>query len=394
MGEPTVSTEGISFELSDEQRELRSLAHEFAQKELRPNASQMEREWREPTEILAAAAQSGLTSYALPEEYGGGGVNAVTASLLMEELCWGDVGIATLLGSAQLFGGGLLASGANAEQRERWLGLMCRPEGAFGAIAFSEPHAGSDVAAMRTTAARDGDDWILNGEKTWITAGGIAEATLVFARTSGEGAGGISVFVVAKDDPGLSHQRLDLVGLKGSYTSSLFFSDLRLPADRLIGEEGQGFATAMGFFAGSRPQIGASAVGVARAAFEYAVDYAREREAFGKPILANQGVSFQLAEMGMKVDAARALVWKACSARDRGEDIGLIGSYAKAFAADVAMETTVNAVQVLGGAGLSSDHPTGRWMRDAKVLQIVEGTSEIQRLIASRYYQSGVTATP
>lgn len=385
----------IGFEPTEEQRAIVEVAREFAINELRPAADRLEREWVEPRELIAAAAAAGLTSYALPEQYGGGGLDPVTSSMVMEELAYGDCGLATLLGSSQLFGGGIVAATTDEAQRERWISLMCRDAGAIGAIAFSEPHAGSDVASLTTSARRDGDEWVLNGEKTWITGGApFADAMLVFARTGGPGPRGISAFVVEGDAPGVTCTKLDVLGLRSSWTGSIFLDDVRLPADRLIGAEGEGFTGAMGFFAHSRPQVAAAAVGLARAAFEAAVSYANERTAFGSPIITNQGVSFPLADIGMQIEAARMLVWRACDSIARGNDPGLIGSYAKAFAADVAMRATSEAISVMGAAGLSSDHPTGRWMRDAKVLQIVEGTSQIQRLIASRYYAAGVTSAP
>ncbi|MBC7644208.1 MAG: acyl-CoA dehydrogenase family protein [Thermoleophilia bacterium] len=395
MPSTEASINNISFALSDEQRELIALAHEFAANELRPAAAEFELEWRVPTELLAKAAEAGLLTYAIPEEYGGGGVDAVTAALLMEELTWGDPGLATLLGSAHLFAMGLMAADADETQRAEWLTRMCRPGGTTGAIAFSESHAGSDFANIRATATKDGDDWVHNGEKTWITGGStFADAMLVFARTGGAGASGISAFIVEGEREGVSSQKLSLMGLRGSYTGSIFLNDVHLPANRLVGPEGGGFSIAMAFFAHSRPQVGAASIGIARAAFEYAVQYANEREAFGKPLMTKQGVSFMLADMGMKIEAARALVLRAADTTSRGEDAGLVGSYAKAFASDVAMEVTTNAVQILGGAGLSTDHPVERWMRDAKVLQIVEGTNQIQRLIASRYYSQGITRVP
>jgi acyl-CoA dehydrogenase len=396
MDAPTAqSINAITFALTDEQRELVQLARDFAREQLRPAAARFEHHWELPRDILRQAAELGLLTYAIPEQHGGGGVDPVTAAMVMEELTWGDPGLATLLGSAQLFAGGLLAADATSTQLDHWLGVMCKPDGAIGAIAFSEPHAGSDVANIRTTARRDGSEWVLNGEKTWITGGGtFADAILVFARTGEAGAGGISTFVVEGSQPGVTTHKLQLMGLKGSYTGSIFLDDVRVGEDRLIGAEGAGFGNAMAFFRHSRPQVAAAALGIGRAAFEYAAAYANEREAFGKPIIRNQGVSFLLADMGMKLEAARALVWRACDAAARGLDTGLVGSYAKAFASDVAMEVTTNAVQVLGGAGLSEDHPVERWMRDAKVLQIVEGTNQVQRLIAARYYAEGVTSVP
>jgi alkylation response protein AidB-like acyl-CoA dehydrogenase len=403
--DPTESINRITFARTDEQQELIAVARAFAREKLRPAADQMQREmtehglhaWKVPDGLREEAAAAGLLTYAIPEQYGGMGLDAVTCAMLMEELSAGDQGLSALLGSGQLFAGGLIAAGdaMDDDVRAEWLGKICAPEGAYGAIAFSEPHAGSDVANIRTRAVKDGDDWLISGEKTWIT-GGMPGTTalLVFARTSDDGSGGISAFLVPGDAPGVSYQKLDLMGMRTSYTGQVFLDQVRVPSSYLVGGEGAGFFVAMRFFAHSRPQVGASALGIAQAAFEHAVQYANEREAFGKPIITRQGVSFMLADMGMQIEAARGLVWRACDAGDRGEDVSLVGSYAKAFASDVAMKVTTDAVQVLGGAGLSSDHPVERWMRDAKVLQIVEGTNQIQRLIASRYYSQGMISVP
>jgi alkylation response protein AidB-like acyl-CoA dehydrogenase len=371
----------IGFELSPEQRELRDLAHEFAERELRPIA----REWDEkedcPPELLAKAAALGLTSHAIPSEYGGGGVSAVTSSLIAEELSWGCAGLSAPIGATMFPVRPLLRAGTD-EQRERWLTRLASPEGCLAAIAFTEPGAGSDVAAIQATARRDGDGYVLNGEKCYVTNGGIAELTIVFAKLEGA----ITAFLVEASDEGVAAGRKEpKLGLRASYTGSILLDEARIPGERRLGEEGGGFALAMDFFQHSRPQVAATAVGIARAAFEYATAYANERRAFGKPLLAKQGVSFKLADMAMQVEAARLLVWRAAAALDAGHDAGLLGSYAKAFAADTAMSVTTEAVQVLGGAGIMRDHPVEKWMRDAKVLQIVEGTSEIQRHVIVQY---------
>jgi alkylation response protein AidB-like acyl-CoA dehydrogenase len=359
----------IGFELSPEQRELRDLAHEFAERELRPIA----REWDEkedcPPELLAKAAALGLTSHAIPSEYGGGGVSAVTSSLIAEELSWGCAGLSAPIGATMFPVRPLLRAGTD-EQRERWLTRLASPEGCLAAIAFTEPGAGSDVAAIQATARRDGDGYVLNGEKCYVTNGGIAELTIVFAKLEGA----ITAFLVEAGDEGVAAGRKEpKLGLRASYTGSILLDEARIPGERRLGDEGEGFAIAMDFFQHSRPQVAATAVGIARAAFEYATAYANERRAFGKPLLAKQGV------------AARLLVWRAAAALDAGHDAGLLGSYAKAFAADTAMSVTTEAVQVLGGAGIMRDHPVEKWMRDAKVLQIVEGTSEIQRHVIVQY---------
>ena len=384
-----VAGAGISFDLTPEQREFQTLAHEFAERELRPIA----REWDEredcPPELLGKAAALGLTSHAIPVEYGGGGVSAVTSSLVAEELAWGCAGLAAPIG-ATLFPVRPLLHAGTGEQKQRWLPRLASEEGCLAAIAFTEPGAGSDVAGIQATARREGDEYVLNGEKCYITNGGIAELTIVFVKLAGSHReGGITAFLVEAGDPGVSAGRKEpKLGLRSSHTGSIRFDDARIPVERLLGDEGQGFAIAMDFFMHSRPQVAASALGIARAAFEYATEYANERRAFGKPLIAKQGVSFKLADMAIQVEAARLLVWRAAAALDAGEDAGLLGSYAKAFAADAAMSITTDAVQVLGGAGIMRDHPVEKWMRDAKVLQIVEGTSEIQRHVIVQYLSS------
>jgi alkylation response protein AidB-like acyl-CoA dehydrogenase len=381
-----MSEGGISFRLTAEQRELQRLAHEFAERELRPIAAECDEREQYPPDLLAKAAGVGLTSYAIPTEFGGGGADAVTSALISEELSWGCAGLASTLQATMFPARPLLRFGSD-EQRRQYLPLLAREQGTLAAIAFTEAHAGSDLAAISAEARRDGDSYVLNGEKVYVTNGGIADLTVVFAKLDGE----ITALIVERDDTGVTAGRTERkVGLRASHTGSVVLSDARVPRNRLLGEEGQGFEIALDFFQASRPQVAAGAVGVARAAFEHAAVYARDREAFGRPILSRQGVGFKLADMAMQIEAARLLVWRACAALDAGEDAGLLGSYAKAFAADAAMAVTTDAVQVLGGAGIMRDHPVEKWMRDAKVFQIVEGTSEIQRQIVTTYLKGGL----
>lgn len=380
----------ISFELTDEQRELQQLAHEFAERELRPVAAACDRDNRFPDDLLGKAAALGLTSSVIPREHGGGGIDAVTAALVAEEISWGCAGLATTIGATMFPVRPLLRFGT-PEQQRRYLPRLASPEGCLAAIAFTEPAAGSDVQAIQSTASRDGDGYVVSGEKCYVTNGGIADVMLVFAKLEGE----VTAFVLEAGDPGVAAGRKEYkLGLRASYTGSVLLDGARIPADRLLGEEGQGFLIAMDFFEASRPQVAASAIGVARAAFEYATAYARERTAFGRPLIAKQGVSFKLAEMAMSIEAARLVTWRACAAVDAGRDAGLLGSYAKALAADTAMTVTTDAVQILGGAGVMADHPVEKWFRDAKVMQIVEGTSEIQRLVVSTYLRHGWTERP
>jgi alkylation response protein AidB-like acyl-CoA dehydrogenase len=384
-GEPapcdTRRVAGVSFTLTPEQLELQALARAFAINELRPVAPESDAKGESPPGLLARAAALGLTSYRIPREHGGGGVDAVTGAVVAEELSFGCAGLAAPI-AATMFPVRPLVRFGTEEQRQRYMPRLAAEQGCLAAIAFTEPHAGSDLNALRTSARRDGDAWVLNGEKCYVTNGGIAELTVVFARTDA----GLAAFLVERGDPGVRPGRKeDTLGLRASHTGSLVLDDARIPVDRLLGEEGRGFAIAVDFFEHSRPQVAAAAVGLARAAFEHATGYAREREAFGKPLIAKQAVSFKLAEMAMEIEAARLLTWRACAALDAGEDALLLGSYAKAFAADTAMRTATEAVQVLGGAGVTRDHPVEKWLRDAKVFQIVEGTSEIQRHVIATY---------
>jgi acyl-CoA dehydrogenase len=380
----------IGFAVTDEQRDLQALAHQFAERELRPIASEWDERDDYPRNLLATAARVGLTAHAIPVEYGGGGVGAVTSALIAEELSWGCAGLAATIQATVFPARPLLAFGSE-DQRRRYLPRLASEEGCLGAIAFTEPHAGSDLGAMRTTARREGGEYVLRGEKCYVTNGGIADVTVVFAKAGD----GLTAFLLERGDAGVTAGRKEAkLGLRASYTGSILLEDARVGADRQLGAEGRGFEIAMDFFEVSRPQVAAAAVGVARAAFEYATAYARERQAFGRPILDRQGVSFKLADMGMAIEAARLLVWSACDAVDRGRDAGLLGSYAKAFAADTAMRVTTDAVQVLGGAGVMREHPVEKWLRDAKVFQIVEGTSEIQRTIVARYLRHGWSERP
>ncbi|MGZ8688652.1 MAG: acyl-CoA dehydrogenase family protein [Gaiellaceae bacterium] len=381
---------GISFTLTDEQRELQALAHEFAASELRPLAAEADRAGAFPGGLLERAARLGLTAHAIPAVHGGGGVSAVTSALIAEELSWGCAALATTIGATMFPVRPLCAFGSD-EQKHRWLPRLASEQGCLAAIAFTEPGAGSDVSGIKATAQRDGDAYVLDGEKCYITNGGIAELTVVFAKLDGA----VTAFLVEAGDPGVVAGRTeDKVGLRASHTGTILLDGTRMPANRLLGEEGQGFLIAMDFFEHSRPQVAAAAVGLARAAFEYATEYARERIAFGRPIIRKQGVSFKLAEMAIAIEASRLLTWRAAGAVDDGRDAGLLGSYAKAFAADTAMKVATEAVQVLGGAGIMRDHPVERWLRDAKVMQVVEGTSEIQRQIVATYLEHGWTERP
>jgi acyl-CoA dehydrogenase len=377
----------IAFELSDEQREFRDLAHRFAEKTIRPAAPEADEAECVPWPVVEQAHQAGLLTFSLPERYGGGGVESVLTKVLVdEELFWGCAGLGTLIGGVALCATPIQLAGSEA-QKERYLGRLCDPERVvLGAYALTEPSAGSDPAGMTTTARRAGSKYILNGYKTFITNAGLADVYVVFATVDpGQGVNGITAFIVEKDWPGvLPGKKEKKLGIRASHTAALALEDVEVPAENRLGEEGQGFRIAMRTFDITRSHIAAGAVGIARAAYEYALGYAGERRQFGKPLTAFQGVSFMLADMAMQIEAARLLAWKAAWLYDQGRPCTLEASMAKAFAADVAMRVTTDAVQVLGGYGYTREYPVEKWMRDAKIMQIYEGTAQIQRVVIAR----------
>lgn len=378
----------IGFQLTEEQEQLRQMAHQFATAEIRPIAVQYDESEKTPWPILERAAQMGLTSYRYPEKYGGGGIESLlTACLITEELSWGCSGIANVLLGCDTVAMPILLTGTEA-QKERYIPLFCDENKVrLCAFALTEAQAGSDVTALRTTAKRDGDVYILNGQKRYITFGGIADLYLVFAKVESTG---ITAFLVEADTPGLSAGKNERkMGMRASEVCDVFLEDVHVPIENRVGQEGQGFYIAMKTFEYNRPLIASLALGVARAAYEYALAYAKQRVQFNKPIMANQAISFMLADMATEIEAARLLIWKAAWMIDQGIGANAAASMAKGYTADLAMQVTTNAVQVLGGNGLMRDYPVEKWMRDAKILQIIEGTSQIQRVIISQLLAVG-----
>jgi acyl-CoA dehydrogenase len=374
-------------DLTDEQREIQQLAREFARREIRPVAAEVdEKDTYCPVEVVHRAAEVGLTSYMLPEEVGGGGIaDVLTGCIVQEELNWGCAGIGNLVTSGAFFARPVLEVGSD-EQKERWLTPLCGERPPLTALASTEPGVGSDTAAMTTSAVRDGDSWVLNGQKTWISNGGVAEFYVVFATVApGTGSKGVTAFLLEKGDQGLSFgEPMRKVGQRAIINTELFLHDCRIPADRLLGEEGKGFYSLMHTFDESRVHLAASAVGIARAAFEYAVEYAKTREAFGRPIGQHQAVGFRLADMATRIDAARLLTHRAARLMDEGKHVPAEAAMAKLFASETATGVTWAAVQTLGGWGYSREYPVEKWSRDARLEEIEEGTSDIQRLIISR----------
>ncbi len=382
----------IEFELDEEQQMFRDLAHRFAEGTIRPAAPEADEKEEIPWEVLNQAAQTGLLNYMYPEEYGGGGVESLlTRSLVKEEIYWGCAGVGTTVGGIDLAATPILLAGTD-EQKARTISRFCQMDKvSLGAFALTEPGSGPDSAAMRTMAVRNGNSYILNGTKTFISNGGISDVYVVFAMTDPEkGTRGISAFIVEGDRPGFSQGKKERkMGIRSSHTASLIFENVEIPVENRLGEEGEGFKIAMQTFDSTRTLIGVAAVGVARAAYEYAHQYAYEREQFGQPIGRFQSIAFMLADMATSIEAARLLVWKAAWLYDQGQPCTKESSMAKAFAGDMAMKVTTDAVQILGGYGYSREYPVEKWMRDAKIMQIYEGTAQIQRLIIARQLEMG-----
>jgi acyl-CoA dehydrogenase len=375
---------GVSFALTDEQKELRALAREFAEKEIRPKAAEYDVAMRHPADVIAKAHEIGLMNLHVPEELGGLALGAFDGMLAGEELYRGCSGIGTAITANGLGAGPVILAGSE-EQKRTWLPPLLE-EPILCSFGLSEPEAGSDVAKLKTTAERRGDEYVLNGSKTFITNAGYAAWTVVFAKTdASKGHRGISAFVVPMDTPGVQIEtHLDKMGQRATDTSAFALTDVVVPAANRLGEEGDGFKIAMRTLDFTRPGTAIGAVGVAQAAYELAVQYAKERVTFDVPIAMHQGVNFMIADMATEIEAARLLTWQAAWLLDQGERATLHSSFAKRFAADTAMKVTTDAVQVFGGYGYMKEYPVEKLMRDAKLFQIYEGTSQIQRLVIAK----------
>src|ERR687885_1000111 len=375
---------GVSFALTDEQKALRELAHEFAEKEIRPRAAEYDEHSIHPADVIAKAHELGLMNAHVPVEYGGLELSVFDGMLIGEELGWGCSGMPTSLAANTLGAAPVLIAGTDEQKRRFVAPLVDEP--ILCSFALTEPNAGSDVAGIQTTAVRRGDEYVLNGSKMFITNAGHAAWFVVFASTDkSRGHRGLSAFVVPADAEGVTVEKhLDKMGQRATDTSALAFQDVRVPAANLLGEEGEGFKIAMKTLDGTRPGTAAGAIGVAQAAFEHAAQYSKERVQFGIPIAMNQGINFLIADMATKIEAARLLCWQAAWMIDQGMRATLQSSYAKRFAADMCMEVTTDAVQIFGGYGYMKEYPVEKLMRDAKLYQIYEGTSQIQRLVIAR----------
>jgi acyl-CoA dehydrogenase len=383
--EPTVAG-GVSFALTSEQRELRALARDFAENEIRPRAAEYDEHQTHPADVVAKAHEVGLMNVHLPEELGGLGLPTFSGMLIGEELSWGCAGIAVSIVANTLGAAPLLLAGSD-EQKRSWLPPLLE-SALFCSFALSEPDAGSDAARIKTTAERRGGDYVLNGSKMFITNAGHAEWSVVFASTDrSAGHHGLSAFVVPMDADGVVVEKhLDKMGQRATDTSAFALNDVVVPAESRLGAEGDGFKIAMQTLDFTRPGTAAGAVGVAQAAYEHAVAYAKERVTFDVPIAMHQGVNFLIADMATEIEAARLLTWQAAWMLDAGygRKATLYSSFAKRFAADTAMKVTTDAVQVFGGYGYIKEFPLEKLMRDAKLFQIYEGTSQIQRLVIAK----------
>jgi alkylation response protein AidB-like acyl-CoA dehydrogenase len=372
----------MNFGFTEEQLELQEMVREFVEKEITPIAGEMDAENATRPELFKMAADMGLLNVIVPEEYGGLGLDSVTVAMMYEELGKGCAGVATSMAANALATAPVLIAGTD-EQKRMWCDIL--NEGGLAAFALTEPGAGSDAGGVSTRAVHDKEKktYTLNGTKAFITNGGIADIYLIFANTRKDGGiRGLTAFIVPKGTPGFKVGRKeDKMGIRPSNTCELILDNVVIPESNRVGREGQGFRIAMQTLDSARPFVGAVSVGLAQAALDVAVAYAKERKQFGQPIASFEMVQEMVADMAMKVDAARLLVYRACAMRDEGVVFTKEAAMAKCFAADTAMEVTTNAVQIMGGYGYSKENPAEKRMRDAKIMQIYEGTNQIQRLV-------------
>src|SRR4051794_14545785 len=393
MGAPVHSLEStdekerrpvVDFTLTDEQKDLRELAHSFAEKEMRPVAWEYDKDGTWPQDVIDKAWEVGLMNTHVPEAYGGPGLDYLSGCVIEEEIGWGCSGIGTSL-MANGLASAPVGLGGSEETKKKYLGGLVE-DFKLASFCLTEPDAGSDVSGMKTRAVKQGDKYILNGSKCFITNGTYADWFTVYPKTDPEsGHRGISAFVVDADSPGVTvEKKEDKMGQRASNTATISFNDVEVPAENLLAEENKGFKLAMMTLDRTRPGVASMAVGIARAAFEYATEYSKERVQFGVPIAMHQAIQFMIADMATKVEASRLLVWESAVMLDQGLRNSRVSSMAKRFAADSAMEVTTDAVQVYGGYGFIKEYPVEKLMRDAKIMQLYEGTSQIQRLVIAK----------
>jgi len=374
----------VDLTLTDEQQDLRELAHSFAEKDIRKVAWDYDKDGTWPQDIIEKAWEIGLMNTHIAEEYGGPGLDFLSGCLIEEEMGWGCSGIGTSL-MANGLASAPITLGGSEETKKKYLGMLAEAP-KLASFCLTEPDAGSDVSGMKTRAVKQGDKYVLTGSKCFITNGSYADYFTVYAKTDPEaGHRGISAFVVDADSPGVSvDKKEDKMGQRASNTATISFSDTEVPEGNLLGEENHGFKLAMMTLDRTRPGVAAMAVGIGKAALEFASDYSKERVQFGVPIAMHQAVAFMIADMATKVEAGRLLVWQSAVLLDQGKRNTLAASHAKRFSADSAMEIATDAVQVYGGYGFIKEYPVEKLMRDAKIMQLYEGTSQIQRLVIAK----------
>ncbi|AXM88995.1 acyl-CoA dehydrogenase [Anoxybacillus ayderensis] len=381
----------MNLHFTEEQQMMRQMVREFAANEIAPFVERMER-GEFPRPILEKMAELGLMGITVPEQYGGAGMDFTSYIIAIHEISKVSATVGVILSVHTSVGTNPILYLGTEEQKQKYVPKLARGE-YLGAFCLTEPGSGSDAASLKTTAVRDGDHYVLNGSKVFITNGGEADTYIVFARTNLEekGSKGVSAFIVEKQTPGLVIGKDEKkMGLHGSRTVQLSFEDMRVPAENLLGQEGHGFKIAMANLDSGRIGIAAQSLGIAEAALEHATSYAKERIQFGKPIAEQQGIAFKLADMATNVEAAKLLVYHAAFLRSNGMPCGKEASMAKLFASKTAMENAIEAVQIFGGNGYTEDYPVERLFRDAKVCEIYEGTSEIQRLVISKHLLKGM----
>ncbi|CAD5113861.1 DgyrCDS3026 [Dimorphilus gyrociliatus] len=381
----TRQSNGFSLNLTSEQLEIRNLARKFSREEIIPKAAEYDRTGEYPWPILQKAWDLGLTNTHIPTEYGGPGLTFMDDVIIAEELSYGCAACATAIGASQLAQTPLILAGSDNLKREYLGRLVAEP--VVAAYCVTEPSAGSDVASIKTKAVKKGDEYVLNGSKMWITNGGVANWYFVLTKTGDSAANGFTAFIVDADSPGLSPGKKEInMGQRASDTRAVFFEDVVVPAKNVIGKEGEGFKIAMGVFDRTRPPVAAIGVGIAQRALDEATKYSLERKTFGEVIAKHQAVQFMIAEMAINVEAARLLTYKGAFELDigSGRRSTYFASISKAFAADFANKAASDCVQIFGGNGYNTEYPAEKLMRDAKILQIYEGTSQIQRLIIAR----------
>ncbi|MCK5291502.1 MAG: acyl-CoA dehydrogenase [Thermoplasmata archaeon] len=374
----------MDFQLTDEQRMIQSMVRDFAEKEVKPLAAEIDREERVPTESIRKMGELGLLGMIVPKEYGGSGTDYVSYAIATSEIARVCASTAALLSGANSLNCWPILEYGTEEQKQKYLVPMASGR-TYGCFGLTEAGAGSDIGGIRTKAELEGDEYVINGNKLFITSGSIADTLTVFARTGEDPTRGLSAFLVEKETEGFSVGKVEeKLGIRGTPTVELIFEDCRIPKENLLGEEGQGFKIALSTLDGGRIGIAACAVGVAQGCLELSVQYSKEREQFGQPISNFQAIQWKLADMATQTEAARLLLYRAAAKKDRGERYTTESSMAKLFASEIATKIAIDAVQIHGGYGYTKEYAVERFMRDVKIFELFEGTSEIQRLVIAR----------